>query len=88
VIETAELAKPVLFSTGEAGMMAALAAGERHLASAVVLYGSHLDEVLAEVSSFLLGEIVLPAATRTLAAVLFTDLDGSTELATSLGDDA
>jgi class 3 adenylate cyclase len=44
------------------------------------------DEVLGEIREFLTGRREAPVPDRVLATVLFTDLVGSTELATSLGD--
>jgi class 3 adenylate cyclase len=48
--------------------------------------GEDIDSVLAEVSRFIVGEALLPAPRRELCAVLFTDLVGSTEHATTVGD--
>jgi pimeloyl-ACP methyl ester carboxylesterase len=46
------------------------------------------DEILDEVEEFLTGVRPVPATDRVLATVLFTDLVGSTERATELGDEA
>ncbi len=46
------------------------------------------DRVLDEIESFLTGSRRAPATNRVLSTVLFTDIVGSTELATALGDDA
>jgi class 3 adenylate cyclase len=51
-----------------------------------LIFGTELDAVLAEISDFLTGETRLPPVERSLQAVLFTDLGGSTELAGELGD--
>jgi class 3 adenylate cyclase len=51
-----------------------------------VTTGEGLDELVAEISEFLSGSRAIAAADRTLAAVLFTDLVGSTERAAELGD--
>jgi class 3 adenylate cyclase len=48
--------------------------------------GEDVDALLAEVSRFVTGETRLPAAERELCAVLFTDLVGSTQHATTVGD--
>jgi class 3 adenylate cyclase len=45
-----------------------------------------VDAMVAEIALFLTGEVSLPAPDRTLAAVLFTDLVGSTERAVDEGD--
>jgi class 3 adenylate cyclase len=44
------------------------------------------DQILDEIEKFLTGVRPAPVADRVLATVLFTDLDGSTELAQKLGD--
>jgi class 3 adenylate cyclase len=49
--------------------------------------GADIDSVLAEVSRFVTGESRLPTPERELCAVVFTDLVGSTERATALGDE-
>ena len=46
------------------------------------------DQILAEVEEFLTGVRPAPATNRVLATILFTDLVGSTERATALGDAA
>ena len=46
------------------------------------------DQILDEVQEFLTGVRPAPATNRVLATVLFTDLVGSTEQATALGDAA
>jgi class 3 adenylate cyclase len=46
-----------------------------------------VDALIAEIGAFVLGEHRLPPPRRLLAAVLFTDLVGSTERAAALGDD-
>jgi class 3 adenylate cyclase len=48
--------------------------------------GSDIDALLAEVSRFVTGESQLPSPERELCAVVFTDLVGSTERVTALGD--
>jgi class 3 adenylate cyclase len=45
-----------------------------------------VDALVAEIASFVVGERRLPPPRRVLAAVLFTDLVGSTERAAALGD--
>ncbi|MEX2268870.1 MAG: adenylate/guanylate cyclase domain-containing protein [Acidimicrobiia bacterium] len=62
-------------------------------ATAVELDGEDLfpfmgdvDAVLAEIADFVVGERRLPPPERVLAAVMFTDLVGSTERAASVGD--
>ena len=45
-----------------------------------------VDAVLAEVASFATGVVHVPAPERVVAAVLFTDLVGSTEQAADVGD--
>jgi class 3 adenylate cyclase len=46
-----------------------------------------VDALVAEISAFVVGERRLPPPQRLLSAVLFTDLVGSTEQASSLGDE-
>lgn len=46
----------------------------------------NVDGVLAEITDFAVGERRVPPPERTLAAVLFTDLVGSTRRAADLGD--
>ena len=48
--------------------------------------GEDVDSLLAAITQFATGESRLPAPERALCAVLFTDIVGSTEHATSLGD--
>jgi class 3 adenylate cyclase len=45
-----------------------------------------VDALVAEISGFVVGERRLPPPERLLSAVLFTDLVGSTERASALGD--
>jgi class 3 adenylate cyclase len=47
-----------------------------------------VDALVAEIAAFVVGERRLPPPRRLLSAVLFTDLVGSTEQASSLGDEA
>jgi class 3 adenylate cyclase len=46
-----------------------------------------VDALVAEIAAFVVGERRLPPPQRLLSAVLFTDLVGSTERASSLGDE-
>jgi class 3 adenylate cyclase len=46
-----------------------------------------VDALVAEILAFVVGERQLPPPRRLLAAVLFTDLVGSTERASTLGDE-
>ncbi len=46
-----------------------------------------VDAVVAEIAAFVVGERRIPSPQRLLSAVLFTDLVGSTERASALGDD-
>ena len=46
-----------------------------------------VDAVVAEIAEFVVGERRLPPPQRLLSAVMFTDLVGSTERASSLGDE-
>jgi class 3 adenylate cyclase len=48
--------------------------------------GEDVDSLLAAITQFATGERRLPAPERALCAVLFTDIVGSTEHATALGD--
>ncbi len=48
--------------------------------------GEDVDSLLAAITQFVIGESRLPAPERALCSVLFTDIVGSTEHATSLGD--
>ena len=52
----------------------------------LAMFGGDADAMLAEISRFVTGEHRLPAAERVLAAVLFTDVVGSTEQASAMGD--
>jgi class 3 adenylate cyclase len=45
-----------------------------------------MDDVIAEIQEFVTGERPAPSVDRVLATVLFTDIVGSTRLATELGD--
>jgi class 3 adenylate cyclase len=49
--------------------------------------GSDVDALIAEIARFLTGEAKVPPPSRTLCAVLFTDLVSSTERLASLGDE-
>lgn len=49
-------------------------------------FGAGVDDVLAEISRFVTGEVLLPEPDRSLAAILFTDIVGSTRRATEVGD--
>jgi pimeloyl-ACP methyl ester carboxylesterase len=51
-----------------------------------VMYAELADQALAEIREFLTGVREAPEPDRVLATVLFTDLVGSTERATELGD--
>ena len=48
--------------------------------------GEDIDSLLAEISRFVTGEAVSRRRSASLCAVLFTDLVGSTELASAVGD--
>jgi class 3 adenylate cyclase len=48
--------------------------------------GEDIDSLLAEISRFVTGETHVPVPERELRAVMFTDLVGSTQHATNLGD--
>jgi class 3 adenylate cyclase len=48
--------------------------------------GPGIEEVLAEIETFITGVRLPPRADRVLATVLFTDIVGSTERAAALGD--
>lgn len=52
------------------------------------LFGRGIDDVLAEISRFLTGRVRVPAPARQIAAILFTDLVGSTRRAATAGDAA
>ncbi len=49
-------------------------------------FGVGVDDVLAEISRYLTGDIRLPAPERQIAVILFTDLVGSTSRAEATGD--
>lgn len=49
--------------------------------------GADVDALVAEIARFVTGEARVPPPSRTLCAVLFTDLVSSTEHAAALGDD-
>lgn len=49
--------------------------------------GSDVDALVAEIARFVTGEAKVPPPTRSLCAVLFTDLVSSTERAAALGDE-
>jgi class 3 adenylate cyclase len=49
--------------------------------------GADVDALIAEIARFLTGEAHVPPPSRTLCAVLFTDLVSSTERAAALGDE-
>jgi class 3 adenylate cyclase/alpha-beta hydrolase superfamily lysophospholipase len=49
--------------------------------------GADVDDLIAEIARFLTGEAKVPQPSRTLCAVLFTDLVSSTERAAALGDE-
>ena len=49
--------------------------------------GADVDALIAEIARFLTGEAKVPPPSRSLAAVLFTDLVSSTEQAAALGDE-
>jgi hypothetical protein len=50
--------------------------------------GAGVDDVIAEISRFLTGEVCLPAPERQIAVILFTDLVDSTRRAEAAGDAA
>ena len=52
----------------------------------LAMYGNEAGAMLAEISQFVTGEHLLPEAERVLAAVLFSDVVGSTEQASAMGD--
>jgi class 3 adenylate cyclase len=52
----------------------------------LAMFGGEADAMLAEISRFVTGEHRLPAAERVLVAVLFTDVVGSTEQVSAMGD--
>ncbi len=49
--------------------------------------GTGLDEMMAEIAEFLTGSRAVAHSDRRLAAILFTDLVGSTERAATVGDE-
>jgi len=49
--------------------------------------GADVDALVAEIARFLTGEAKVPPPSRTLCAVMFTDLVSSTEQAAALGDE-
>lgn len=73
--------------------------GSRYIASAIpdakfvelpggdhVFFGADADALLAEIQEFVTGVRPVPEPDRVLATVLFTDLVGSTELLSGVGD--
>jgi class 3 adenylate cyclase len=52
----------------------------------LLLFGNEVDALVAETSLFVTGELPVLAPERTLAAILFSDLVGSTEHAVAVGD--
>ena len=52
----------------------------------LAMFGNEADAMLAEISRFVTGEHRIPEADRVLAAVLFSDVVGSTEQASAMGD--
>lgn len=53
----------------------------------LILCGSPVEPVVAAISEFITGRPALRASTRSLEAVLITDLGGSTQLASTIGDE-
>ena len=51
-------------------------------------FGVGVDDLIAEISRYLIGEVRLPAPERQMAVILFTDVVGSTRRAESTGDAA
>ncbi len=49
--------------------------------------GADVDALIAEIARFLTGEAHVPPPSRTLCAILFTDLVSSTERAAAVGDE-
>jgi class 3 adenylate cyclase/pimeloyl-ACP methyl ester carboxylesterase len=49
-------------------------------------FGAGVDDVLAEITRFVTGEVQLPEPERALAAIMFTDVVGSTRRASEVGD--
>jgi class 3 adenylate cyclase len=54
----------------------------------LLIFGGEVDALLAEVSSFVTGECVIPAPERVLAAVMFSDIVESAQHTSALGDQA
>jgi len=54
----------------------------------MVPFGLGLDDLLAAISQYVVGEVRLPSPERQIAVILFTDLVGSTRRAVSSGDAA
>jgi class 3 adenylate cyclase len=52
-----------------------------------LVFGPDVDALVAEIARFLTGEAHVPPPTRSLCAVLFTDLVSSTERAAAVGDE-
>jgi class 3 adenylate cyclase/pimeloyl-ACP methyl ester carboxylesterase len=52
----------------------------------VPVFGLGVDDVLAEISLYLVGEVRIPAPERQIAVIMFTDLVGSTRRAAAAGD--
>jgi class 3 adenylate cyclase/alpha-beta hydrolase superfamily lysophospholipase len=52
----------------------------------LAMFGGEADAVLAEINRFVTGEHRIPEAERVLAAILFSDVVGSTERASEMGD--
>jgi class 3 adenylate cyclase len=52
-----------------------------------LVFGPDVDALVAEIARFLTGEAKVPPPTRSLCAVLFTDLVSSTERAAAVGDE-
>jgi class 3 adenylate cyclase len=52
----------------------------------IAMFGGEPDAMLAEISRFVTGEHHLPSPERVLVAILFTDVVGSTEQVSAMGD--
>jgi class 3 adenylate cyclase len=52
-----------------------------------LVFDHHVDALVAEIARYLTGEAHVPPPTRSLCAVLFTDLVSSTERAAAVGDE-
>ncbi len=52
-----------------------------------LVFGRDVDDLVAEIAQFVTGTLHVPPPSRTLCAVLFTDLVSSTEHAAALGDE-